>query len=428
MLFSFGTFASISSFLENKSRAGSVFIITSLLGIIITGISLFILNNNFQYVYLGILSIIIIGLSIPYKKNPKIKPIKLSKRIDERITMFSRAELELGSLKYLDYYKAHPEHKKHDDKFRENNGLLNKGTKYYNKKLFDQANHQFELIPKLKVSDYSFSIGKTLDTKTLSNLLKSKIIEWGGHSVGICILKEEHYYSHKGRGENYGNKLTKFHKNAIVFTVEMNHEMISYAPQAPVVLESSTQYLNAAQIALKTTSLLQSIGYDAKEHIDGNYELVCPLVAMDAGLGTIGRMGLLMTPDLGPRVRIAAISTNAELISNKVKDYSYIIDFCNNCLKCANNCPTQSIPAHKYTLGKERWKINQEACYTYWTKIGTDCAKCMQVCPFSHKNNLLHNFVRMGIRQNRIFRLLSIKMDDWLYPTKTRKISRKLSQ
>ena len=49
----------------------------------------------------------------------------------------------------------------------------------------------------------------------------------------------------------------------------------------------------------------------ARAHIDGNYQVIAPLVARDAGLGTIGRMGLLMTPELGPRVRLAVVTTRA---------------------------------------------------------------------------------------------------------------------
>ncbi|MFQ6103859.1 MAG: hypothetical protein ACE5OP_06150 [Candidatus Glassbacteria bacterium] len=52
---------------------------------------------------------------------------------------------------------------------------------------------------------------------------------------------------------------------------------------------------------------IRNLGYPARTHIDGNYRVVCPLVARDAGIGEIGRMGLLMTPRLGPRVRIAVV-------------------------------------------------------------------------------------------------------------------------
>lgn len=59
------------------------------------------------------------------------------------------------------------------------------------------------------------------------------------------------------------------------------------------------------------SAFLNKPGFNSRAHIDGDYELICPLVARDAGLGEIGRMGLLMTPRLGPRVRIAVVTTEA---------------------------------------------------------------------------------------------------------------------
>lgn len=65
---------------------------------------------------------------------------------------------------------------------------------------------------------------------------------------------------------------------------------------------------------MQLAEFMRSIGYPARAHIDGSYRVVCPLVARDAGLGEIGRMGLLMTPELGPRVRIAVVTTDLPLV------------------------------------------------------------------------------------------------------------------
>ena len=46
--------------------------------------------------------------------------------------------------------------------------------------------------------------------------------------------------------------------------------------------------------------MIRRLGYPARAHIDGNYRVIAPLVARDAGLGEIGRMGLLMTPRSRP--------------------------------------------------------------------------------------------------------------------------------
>ncbi|HKK67226.1 MAG TPA: 4Fe-4S dicluster domain-containing protein, partial [Bacteroidales bacterium] len=144
------------------------------------------------------------------------------------------------------------------------------------------------------------------------------------------------------------------------------------------------------------------------------------LLARDAGLGTIGRMGILMHPELGPRCRIAAVSTNMPLPSDNAKPDKSMLDFCRLCKKCANVCPSAAIPkSNRENIDSvSRWKINQEACYTYWTKAGTDCARCMSVCPYSHENNLLHRFIRFGIRNNIFFRRLAVKMDDIFYGKK----------
>ncbi len=52
------------------------------------------------------------------------------------------------------------------------------------------------------------------------------------------------------------------------------------------------------------------------ERFDAHFRVVCPLVARDAGLGEIGRMGLLMTPELGPRVCIGVVTTDAPLVAS----------------------------------------------------------------------------------------------------------------
>lgn len=192
------------------------------------------------------------------------------------------------------------------------------------------------------------------------------------------------------------------------------------APKGPVIMESTQQYLSSGVIALQIAYFIRKLGYSAKAHIDGNYELICPLVARDAALGEIGRMGLLMTPKLGPRVRIAVVTTEMPLLIDKRKDYSSVIDFCEICKKCADVCPSQSIPHDSRTKidGVLRWQINSESCFTYWCTTGTDCGKCMIACPYSHPNNFMHNVVRWGIANSYIFRRFALLMDDLFYGRK----------
>jgi ferredoxin len=163
--------------------------------------------------------------------------------------------------------------------------------------------------------------------------------------------------------------------------------------------------------------LIQSLGYPARAHLDGNYRVVCPLVARDAGLGEIGRMGLLMTPELGPRVRLGVVTTDLPLITTPRRRDPSVIDFCTRCKKCAVVCPSHAIPFddRREIGGVRRWRIDSAACFTYWCTVGTDCGRCVRACPYAHPANALHDTVRWGVRRSPLFRVLAIKLDDWLY-------------
>jgi len=186
------------------------------------------------------------------------------------------------------------------------------------------------------------------------------------------------------------------------------------------VMESARQYMKAAVIATDLAMFLRKMGYAARAHIDGNYRVVCPLVARDAGLGEIGRMGLLMTPELGPRVRIGVVTTELSLPGTKARDFSHMTDFCRTCKKCADVCPSKAIPFddRKEINGVNRWQINQEACFSLWCVSGTDCGKCMSDCPYSHPNNFFHKVIRTLIRNSKVFRYFALKMDDFIYGRK----------
>ena len=140
-------------------------------------------------------------------------------------------------------------------------------------------------------------------------------------------------------------------------------------------------------------------------------------MARDAGLGEIGRMGLLMTPNLGPRVRLGVVTTDVELVPDERTPDPTVIDFCNICKKCANNCPSKSISFEERQEidGAVRWRIKSETCYQYWNVIGTDCNRCMAVCPYSHPDNSAHNLVRWGIARSGGFRRGSLWLDDLFY-------------
>lgn len=383
------------------------------------------------------------ALFIPWKGRGELSWGDPVPGVDERTIMFSRAELQPGTERFTEYYGAHPEHQAPDANWRKEPGLLAPGSLYYHQQLFPAADASFWTIEMLRpfVEGGGHTAGNGGDAKPgmklggerghsrmdeaapqdpqkMARFLKEWALKMGAHSAGIAEVKDYHLYSHVGRGEEYGDPVTLDHTHALALTVEMDKELVDRAPAGPAALETAYQYLRGGVMAVQIADLIRRLGYRARAHVDGNYRVICPLVARDAGLGELGRMGILMTPNLGPRVRLAVVTTDLPLAVDGPRPDSTMLGFCLRCRKCANVCPSQAIslaPPKPDGNGVVRWAIDSEACFAVWTRFGTDCGRCMSVCPYSHADNGMHAFVRWGIRNNVLFRRGAIWMDDLVY-------------
>ncbi len=175
-------------------------------------------------------------------------------------------------------------------------------------------------------------------------------------------------------------------------------------------------------IAVELARYIRNLGYPARAHVsDSNYQIMMPAVAHDAGLGELSRMGYLISRKFGARVRLGGITTNLPLVPDRPVVFG-VQDFCQVCLKCAENCPSSAIPTGAKTTvrGVEKWQLNIQSCHRYWRVAGTDCGLCMRVCPFSHPPTFLHNIVRKGIAHSAIARRMSVWGDDLLYGRRVR--------
>lgn len=388
--------------------------------LIISSIAIYMTHLTYL-LYAGISMEIILALLflLPIDRRSDITDDTPGNRFDERDIMFSRKELIPGSDKYNSYYKTRPGFEELDNLFRKEPGLLSKDSAYYHRNAFKKAEKYFEEVKDLHIliTGKPNYIKTKLDPFELSLQIKNLVKELGSLDVGIAKVMPYHFYSIKGRGAEYGRSIKIKHDFAIAFTVEMKYEMVMAAPKASIVMESARQYLNSGKIAVELAEYIRNLGYDARAHIDGNYQVICPLVARDAGLGELGRMGLLMTPGHGPRVRIGVVTTDMALVPDHYYKQDSVLDFCRMCKKCADCCPGSSIPHGEPEKidGARRWKINSESCFTIWCKAGTDCGRCMSVCPYSHKNNFMHNLIRKGINQSKPFRYVALKLDDFFY-------------
>jgi len=344
-------------------------------------------------------------------------------RFDERDIMFARSRLVPGSPAYEAYYAMRPENRAGDDETSALPGLLSLTASKANPLAFASAEASFCLTEALReeVDGPVAPVRSQLAAAQMTPYIKALARYYGAYTVGVAELQPYHVYSHIGRGSGeYGAPIALDHRYAIAFTVEMDHAITGTAPNAPTVMESARQYVKAARVALQLGYLIRWLGYPARAHIDGNYRVIAPLVARDAGLGEIGRMGLLMTPELGPRVRLGVVTTDLPLIPDQRDEDTSVIDFCRICQKCAETCPSQSIPLEdrEEIDGALRWRINADSCFRYWNRVGTDCGRCMAVCPYSHPNNPAHNLVRWAIRRSGAARRVALWLDDVFYGRK----------
>lgn len=362
-----------------------------------------------------------------FPRNKYITKVQLPhSKIDERDTMFARMARKRGTRSYEDYYKRHPELKQKDDYLRSLHPLLKRGGKFYDKVVTSEAQKLFNSIESIQIDEFdlTYYYDQIKSLIPSSNSLKRIILEMGAVAVGVTDLNNKYIYSHKGRFDSeYGISINASNPNIIVFLVEMDHSNMQLAPKAETIFESANQYYNAALISKMLERLITNLGYKAKAHYDTHYDVILPPLAIKAGLGELGRNNILIADKYGSRVRIGAVSTDLPIEYDKPISIG-ANKFCKICNKCTDNCPSKALASgEKIEInGVKKWPTNIEKCYTIWRKFGTDCGICMAACPFSHKNNLLHNFVRYFVKRFPVLNRLFVYMDDLIYGKKWKTI------
>ncbi len=196
----------------------------------------------------------------------------------------------------------------------------------------------------------------------------------------------------------------------------MDHGNVGAGPHTPALFESAFNYGKGAFVTSILARWFAGMGYRAAAQHSRHYDLNLVPMAIDAGLGELGRFGYLISEGFGPRVRLFAVTTDMALQTDAPVDLG-VEGFCRRCRKCADACPSRSIPAGEKRVvnGIEKWTLNAESCFDYWAKVGTDCSVCMGVCPFSRPNRGIHRLARRTIRRSHLARSVFPGIDNFLY-------------
>ncbi|MFT4890005.1 MAG: reductive dehalogenase [Halobacteriales archaeon] len=340
-------------------------------------------------------------------------------RVDERDTMFARAERTPGTDPYEDYYERRPDLRETDDRIREKPELGSPETLYYDPAVTPEADHYFESIEGIEPEPAV--VREWVERLTAADephrVLRDLADALGAVDVGCTEVPQEYVYTEKGRfDENYGESVDLDHDAAVVFLVEMDFDEMQAAPKSPVIRESARQYYRAARIAKTMAAVLEAAGYDARPQYDAHYEVVLPPLAVEAGLGELGRNNILVADKYGSRVRIGAVTTDLSLPDDDPVSLG-VERFCRHCKRCATQCPSQALTTGEKVdvRGTEKWPTDDARCYSFWRQAGTDCAICMANCPFSHRNTPLHNAVRLGIKWAPWLAPVFLSFDELVY-------------
>jgi reductive dehalogenase len=226
--------------------------------------------------------------------------------------------------------------------------------------------------------DYSDPEANTRAVKALAYFL-------GADLAGICEIPNYAWFSHREDGE----AIQPYHRYAVVMLIDQGYETMEGASGDDWIsgAQSMRAYLRGAEIAGVMAELLRSLGFPARAQTNADSDVLHIPLLLWAGLGELSRIGeLVLNPFVGPRFKSVVLTTDMPLTVDQPIDFG-LQYFCDNCRKCARDCPCDAIPFGPKVMfnGYAMWKPDVERCtrYRLTNSKGSACGRCMKTCPLN---------------------------------------------
>lgn len=187
----------------------------------------------------------------------------------------------------------------------------------------------------------------------------------------------------------------------ISIAIRLPIEVITNIHDGPTKDYYNTYYDANAKLnhlALECADYIKKNGYEAfaqttevvKESENFRTTMPHKTVAVNAGLGWIGKSDLFVTEQYGSAVRLTSVLTNAPIQAGVPITESK----CGGCMVCTNACPGKAIHGKLWSRGVDRdelvdvlacRKFARQLAYERIQKEITLCGKCIESCPYTQR-------------------------------------------
>ncbi len=246
-----------------------------------------------------------------------------------------------------------------------------------------------------------------------TELIKTMTHRFGATLVRICKFDPTFMFTHYMRGisdnqkvgmqkrgrDIWGTEVPKHWKSLIMFGVPMHWDGMLAATGYSTSFDGYSRLFNITALLER---FIQELGYASRPQMPPvNYELIMPPYGALSGMGEVGRIGILVSPELGTNVRLCGMITNIEFEYDRPIDFG-VNKFCRKCKLCAESCPQGAIsmsdePDYE-NRGFRKWKSDGAKCFMQWasapSRAPVGCRICMGVCPYTRKNTWIHSVSR----------------------------------
>jgi epoxyqueuosine reductase len=203
--------------------------------------------------------------------------------------------------------------------------------------------------------------------------LKKELRDHGATVVGIADLRGflSGEISHLGRAVSIGvdrklneetlRLLIKLQKRAVRFLKARGHRTLAVPPDSD----------------RKKDTFISKL-YSLFNH---------KMAATSAGLGWVGKNGLLINPEHGPRLSLATVLTDAPLRPDQPIEHC----LCGECMLCIKHCPSQAITGAEWSRSSPFVELVRLGdCRGHKTKKRQiegkpNCGLCINICPYGRK-------------------------------------------